>query len=269
MGVRITEKFIRETEALRKCLLYKNVTWEISKKDDYNDWGDKTHPENSFDIHLKETDQTESRCFGIPNSFMDFILMEIGNLELKQRAYLEKTHPELDFTEDELDWNPYISNSMNAKLEMDAMMQTYVDIAEKVVAYIRRQFDLDKATISVYAKNELLIESYSGNNEKDETDPMKDFRRFKSILEQRCAEYEGCAVKCYEYSADKDLEYYGEMKNLVLLGKLQLLDQQLPENLSEYEITEEDGKTTLTMNHGDKVLSWDYTTNKYDTLQMN
>lgn len=183
MGVRITENFIRETEALRKCLLYKNVTWEISKKDDYNDWGDRTHPENSFDIHLKETDQTESRCFGIPNSFMDFILMEIGNLELKQRAYLEKTHPELDFTEDELDWNPYISNSMNAKLEMDVMMQTYVDIAEKVVAYIRRQFDLDKAAISVYAKNELLIESYSGNNEKDKTDPMKNFRRFKTILE--------------------------------------------------------------------------------------
>ena len=41
MGVRITESFIRETEALRKCLLYKNVTWEVSKKDDYNDWGDR------------------------------------------------------------------------------------------------------------------------------------------------------------------------------------------------------------------------------------
>lgn len=39
MGVRITENFIRETEALRKCLLYKDVTWEITKKDDYNDWG--------------------------------------------------------------------------------------------------------------------------------------------------------------------------------------------------------------------------------------
>lgn len=144
-------------------------------------------------------------------------------------------------------------------------MQTYVDIAEKVVAYIRQQFDLEKATISVYARNELLIKSYSGNNEKDKTDPMKNFRRFKTILEQRCAEYEGCAIKCYEGFAGKDLEYYGEMKNLVLLGKLQLLDQQLPENLSEYEITEEDGKTTLTMNHGDKVLSWDYTTKNNQT----
>lgn len=93
MGVKITENFIRETEALRKCLLYKDVTWEVSKKDDYNDWGDRTHQENSFDIHLKETDQAESRCFGMPNSFMNFIWMEIGNLELKQRAYLEKTHP--------------------------------------------------------------------------------------------------------------------------------------------------------------------------------
>lgn len=273
MGVRITENFIRETEALRKCLLYKDVTWEITKKDDYNDWGDKTHPENSFDIHLKEADQAESSCFDKPNCFgekgQDIIWMEVGNLEVKQRAYLEKAHPELDFTEDELDWSPYISDSMNAKLEMDAMMQTYVDIAEKVVAYIRQQFDLGKAVISVYAKNELLIESDPANSEKGETDPMKDFRRFKTILEQRCAEYEGCAVKCYEGFAGKDLEYYGEMKNLVLLGKLQLLDQQLPENLSEYEITEGDGKTTLTMNHGDKVLSWDYTTNKYDTLQMN
>lgn len=48
MGVRIAENFIRETEALRKCLLYKNVTLEISKKDDYNDWGDRTHPGEQF-----------------------------------------------------------------------------------------------------------------------------------------------------------------------------------------------------------------------------
>lgn len=141
MGVRITENFIRETEALRKCLLYKDVTWEITKKDDYNDWGDKTHPENSFDIHLKEADQAESSCFDKPNCFgkkgQDIIWMEVGNFEVKQRAYLEKAHPELDLADDELDWSPYISESMNAKLEMDAMMQTYVDIAEKVVAYIR------------------------------------------------------------------------------------------------------------------------------------
>jgi hypothetical protein len=71
MGVRITENFIRETEALRKCLLYKDVTWEITKKDDYNDWGDKTHPENSFDIHLKEVDQAESSCFDKPNCFLE------------------------------------------------------------------------------------------------------------------------------------------------------------------------------------------------------
>lgn len=262
MGVRITENFIRETEALRKCLLYKNVTWEITKKDDYNDWGDKTYPENSFDIHLKEVDQAESSCFDMPNRFEDIIWMEVKNNELKQKAYLEKTHPELDLTDDELDWSPYIPDSMNAKIEMDAMTQTYVDIAEKVVAYIRQQFDLGQAVISVYAKNELLIESCSGNNEKDETDPMKDFRRFKSILEQRCAEYEGCAVKCYEYSAGKDLEYYGEMKNLVLLGKLQLLDRLLPEDVSGCEITEKDGEITVSedRNH---TITWDYSCDKY------
>lgn len=260
MGVRFTENFIRETEALRKCLLYKDVTWEITKKDDYNDWGDKTHPENSFDLHLKEVDQAESSCFDMPNGFgekgQNIIWMEIGNLELKQRAYLEKTHPELDLTDDELDWSPYISESMNAKLEMDAMTQTYVDIAEKVVAYIRQQFDLCKAVISVYAKNELLIESDPENSEKGGTDPMKDFRRFKTILGQRCAEYEGCAIKCYEGFVGKDLEYYGEMKNLVLLGKLQLLDRLLPEDMSGCEVIEEDGK--ITVREKNHTLIWDY-----------
>ena len=80
MGVRITENFIRETEALRKCLLYKDVTWEITKKDDYNDWGDKTHPENSFDLHLKEVDQAESNCFDMPNGFGKKDVIFIGAL---------------------------------------------------------------------------------------------------------------------------------------------------------------------------------------------
>ena len=46
------------------------------------------------------------------------------------------------------------------------------------------------------------------------------------------------------------------MKNLVLLGKLQLLDRLLPEDMSGCEIIEEDGK--ITVREKNHTLTWDY-----------
>lgn len=65
-----------------------------------------------------------------------------------------------------------------------------------------------------------------------------------------------CSDKCYEGFVGKDLEYYGEMKNLVLLGKLQLLDRLLPEDMSGCEVIEEDGK--ITVREKNHTLTWDY-----------
>lgn len=62
-----------------------------------------------------------------------------------------------------------------------------------------------------------------------------------------------CSDKCYEGFVGKDLEYYGEMKNLVLLGKLQLLDRLLPEDMSGCEVIEEDGKNN---SQGEKSYSY-------------
>ena len=51
------------------------------------------------------------------------------------------------------------------------------------------------------------------------------------------------------------------MKNLVLLGKLQLLDRLLPEDMSGCEIIEEDGK--ITVREKNHTLTWDYSCDKY------
>ena len=269
MGVKITENFIKEFEALRRCLLFKNVTWEIEKKDEYDDWGGQTHPDNSFNIHLVEMDKATSSCFGWTRAFGEkghnIDLMEHRKWEEEQWKYIADKHPEVDLEDDELDWDPYISDTMNAELKMKALYSAYLDVAEWVVEYIREQFELEDQIVSVYAGNNLLIQSTTDNDE-GKIDAFRFFRRVKIMLTYRCMESIKSARSAYVAFAGKNEKLYGNMDELVLLGKLQILEEDLlPENAKMCDITNNDGVNTLSVDWG--YIVWDYTQNEYKEIE--
>lgn len=83
------------------------------------------------------------------------------------------------------------------------------------------------------------------------------------MLTYRCPEREDVAINAYDqlagtqvWSPDEDF-----LSNLILLGKLQLLDRLLPEDMSGCEIIEEDGK--ITVREKNHTLTWDYSCDKY------
>lgn len=78
------------------------------------------------------------------------------------------------------------------------------------------------------------------------------------MLTYRCPEREDVAINEYDqlagtqvWSSDEDF-----LSNLTLLGKLQLLDRLLPEDMSGCEIIEEDGK--ITVREKNHTLTCDY-----------
>lgn len=78
------------------------------------------------------------------------------------------------------------------------------------------------------------------------------------MLTYRCPEREDVAINAYDqlagtqvWSPDEDF-----LSNLTLLGKLQLLDRLLPEDMSGCEIIEEDGK--ITVREKNHTLTCDY-----------